>query len=373
MIVADFRYVRKTNRKYPLLRCDGLPFSPLQKSFTYAERYNVLLCFPSLGTISKFDLIENENEKAFNIYGIDISKTYGTSYQESEVSRFSNMASFYDSAGDTLKALQYKTKEIDATKYVFGVKSEPLIASLATASIMYDKYGYSEQAIDIAKQEGVIRAELMESSDWNYALYLRTLGQFYSHAKEYGNAIQSFKESIHLFESLNIVDNEYALALLFIANDYYEIGESDNALIYQKKSLEARRKMGEAEGYINELYNVLFSGHNQAILNRVQIVKRELESLPTFIEANTLPIAGIYKRIASMYSLMDDNTNAIEYCNKAISIMNSTGYNNDEVYAELLGLKCQFQQRNGLKDEAIASGEAAKRLFECNYSAPCIS
>ena len=242
-------YVRNANKKYPLLRCDGLPFSPQQKSFMFAERCNVLLCFPSIRNMSKFDLIENESDKAFNIYGIDISNKYQNSYQESEVSRFSNMASFYDSAGDTIKALQFKTKEIEAIKYVYGVKSEPLIVSLLNASIMYDKYGFSEQAIEIAKQEGGIHAELWGTTDWNYALYLRTLGQFYSHAKEYDNSIKTYKESIQLFESLNIVDNEYALALFFIAGDCYEIGDSDNALIYQRKSLKARRQIGEAEVY----------------------------------------------------------------------------------------------------------------------------
>ena len=361
---GTYLYVRKTNKKYPLLRCEGLPFSPQQKSFMYAEQCDVLLCFQSLRNNSKFDIIENENEKAFNVYGIDTSRSYETSYQESEVNRFSNIASFYDSAGDTIRALQFKTKEIEATKYVFGIKSEPLIVSLLNACIMYDKYGHFEQAIDIAKQEGAIHAELWGTSDCNYALYLRILGQFYSHARKYESAIQSYKESIQLFESLNVVDNDYALALFFTAEDYYSIGDSDNALIYQRKSLEARRQIGEAEGYINELYNVLFSGHNQAILNRVQMVNKELNTLPNFIDVNSLPIAGVYKQIASMYSLIDDNNYAIEYCSKAISIMNNTGHISSEDYAELLGLKCKYQQRSGLKDEAIASGEAAKRLYE---------
>lgn len=359
-----YLYDRKANKKYQLFRCDGLPISPQKKTFTTTEHCNVLLCFPSIRNMSKFDLIENESEKAFNIYGVDISNTYETKYQESELARFSNMASFYDSAGDTIKALQFKAKEIEATKYVYGVKSEPLIVSLVNASIMYDKYGFSEQAIEIAKQEGIEQYMQNYGERRMYALYLRTLGQFYSHAKEYENAIKSYKESIQLFESLNIVDNEYALALYFIADDYYKKGDSDNALIYQRKSLEARRQIGEAEGYITELYNVLFAGHDQAILNRVQIVKKELESLPNFIEANSLPIAGIYKIIAGNYSLLNENDKAVEYCNKAISIMDSKGYNSSEDYAELLGLKCRYQQRTGQKDDAVASGEAAKQLFE---------
>lgn len=359
-----YLYDRKTNKKFPLLRCEGLPFSPQQKSVMSAERCDVLLYFPSLRNISKFDLIEIENKKAFNIYGIDTYHSYDTSYKESDVSRFYNMSSFYQSSGDTIKALQFKTKEIEAAKYVFGIKSEPLIVSLLNASIMYDKYGLSEQAIDIAKQKGVIHAELWGTSDWNYALHLRTLGSFYSHAKDYDNAIKKYEESIQLFDSLHIVDNEYALTLYFIADDYYEIGDCENALLFQKKSLEARRHIGESDGYINELYNVLLSGHNQATLERVQIVKRELNALPSFVDPNSLPIARVYKEIASICSLMDDNDNAIEYCNKAISIMKVTGNNNDENYAELLGLRCKYQRRNGLKTEAISFGEAAKQLYD---------
>ena len=62
-------YVRSANKKYPLLRCDGLPFSPQQKLFVYAEQCNVLLCFPSIRNASKFDLIEDDSDKTFNIYG----------------------------------------------------------------------------------------------------------------------------------------------------------------------------------------------------------------------------------------------------------------------------------------------------------------
>ncbi len=359
-----YLYARKVNKKYPLLRCEGLPFSPQKKSFMFAEQCNVLLCFPSIRNITKFDLIENENEKAFNIYGVDISNKYDTLYKESDVTRFSNMASFYDSAGDTIKALQFKEKEIDATRYVYGASSEPLIVSLFKASIMCDRYGFSEQAINIAKQEGLIHAELWGTKDWNYALYLRILGELYSHAKEYDHAIQSYKESIQLFESLNVVDNDYVLALFFIAEDYYKIGDCKNALFFQKKSLEARRQIGDAEGYINELNRVLLTGLDQALLDRVQLVKEEIENLPFFVKASNLSFVDVFKEMASQYSLVNDNNTAVDYLNKAICLMDSYDQVNCENYAELLGLKCKYQQRCGLVDEAIASGEAAKKLFE---------
>lgn len=359
-----YLYAKKTNNKYPILRCEGLPFSPQKKTFINDTRCDVLLCFPPIRNISKIDLIEKESETAFNIYGIDIASQYETIYQESDITHFSNMASFYESASDTIKALQYKLKEIEAVKYIHGIKSYDLSFCLTNAYIMCYKFGCYEQAIDLVIQDNVIVSELRGKSTLDYATSLSTLGMFYSHAKEYDKAIETYKESIHLFESLNIVDNEYVIALFKIASLYYEIGDNDNALLYQKKSLDARRQIGEAEGYITELYNVLFARHDQAILSRVQIVKKELESLPNFIEDNSLPIAGIYKEIASMYSLVDNNANAIEYCNKAIAIMSSTGHDNDENYAELLGQKCKYLQRSGLKDEAIVPGEAAKRLYD---------
>jgi len=360
-----YLYDRKANKKYPLLRCDGLPYSPQQKTFEYAERCDVILCFPSFLNASKFDIIENESKKAFNIYGVDISNTYETSYKESDLARFSNMASFYDSAGDTIKALQYKEKEIEATKYVFGVKSEPLIVSLFNASIMYDKFGYSEQAIDIAKQEGVIHAELWGTSNWNYALYLRALGRFYSHAKEHVSAIELYKKSIQLFESLNIVDNEYALALFFIAEVYCEIGDSDNALIYQRKSLEARRIIGDADKYLNELICILLSTNDvYGLFERIDIVKKELDSLPDFVNRSSVLIATVQKWIAKKYYIVDNYLNAIKYCDIALSTLYNIGDSTSEEYAEILSLKCKYQQANGQESDAIVSGLKAKMLYD---------
>ena len=313
-----YLYAKKTNKKYPILRCEGLPFSPQNKTFVNASRCDVLLCFPSVSNIAKFDLIENEKDKSFNIYGIDLMSHYENIYQESDVTHFANMASFYYSLGDMLRAMQYQMKEIDAVKYICGRLS------------------------------------------WDYATSLSTIGMFYSHAKEYEKAIESYKESIHLFESLNIIDNEYVLALFQIASNYYKIGDSNNALLYQKKSLDARRQIGEAEGYFNELNNVLLVGSSNAI----QMLKMELDSLPSFVEPNSLLLIGIYKEMARQYSFIGNYTNAIDYCNKAISVMNSTGHDKSEDYAELLGLKCKYQAYSRQYNESILSGEMAKQIFD---------
>lgn len=353
-----------TGKKYTILKSEGLPFAPQRRSFVFAEKHKIKMSFPCLGTTNKLNFVENAKEKAFNVYGIDISNQYNTSYSEVELKRFSNMASFYDSAGDTIKALQYKEKEIEATKYIYGIESEPLLVSLVIASIMYDKYGYYEQAISVATTEGRLHAQLWGTSDKNYALYLRTLASFYSNAGKHDMAIKTFKESIELFDSIHIMDNDYVLASEYIAHDYYEVGDVENALIYQKKSIDARREIGDADNYIKELSFVLLEGDVYNMEKRIELVIRELENLPNYISISSLSIARLYKLIADSYSLIKNNQKAIEYCERANIIMKYNGNDNCEEYAELLGLKCKYQQRNRQDDDAIVSGEAAKKILD---------
>lgn len=317
-----YLYSTENNKKFPLLKCVGLPYAPEQKTFLHYELVDVLLCFPSISGRSKFDIIEIEGETAFNIYGVDITKHYDKTFNESEVSRYANMASFYDSAKNTVKALEFATKEIEAAKYISGVKSENHMLSLYHAGVIYDKYGYYDKAIDL------------------------------------------YKESIDIFESNHIVNNEYALALRFASEDYYQMGDSENALLCQKKSIGARREIGDSESYYNELYNVLLGGVDKAVHQRINIVEQELNSLPNFVDRNSMSIVEIYKQLAFLYSAMGDLKNAIDYCDKGIRITEINLNEKSEEYAELWALKCGYQQKNKMISEAISSGEKAKQLYE---------
>ena len=351
----------KNSKKYPLLRCVGLPYAPQQKTFRYDECIDVLLCFPSVDRLSRFDIIENEGTKAFNIYGVDITKQYNVTYRETEVSRFANMASFYDSARDTLKAIHFMTKEIEATKYINGVKSEPLIVTLLNGSLMYDKYEYYDEAIDLAKQKEILHKELWGTSDWNWAIHLRTFGQLFSHARRYDEAILKYKEAIDIFESNHIVDNEYAKALRFAAEAYYQTGDSERALSCKKKNIKVLRQIGDPVEYYSGLYNLLLSSID--VNQRIDIVEQELKSLPACADSNSIFFAEIYKQLASEYSFIAGYKNAIDYCDKAIRVLEINNMKWRVEYAESWALKCRFQRMYGMIDEAISSGDKAKQLY----------
>lgn len=354
-----------SGKKHTILKSDGLPFAPQERTFYEAERCIVKLSFPSSQYKGKINIIETPNEKAFNIYGIDLSKQYDCHFMESELNRFKNMSSFYDSANDTLKALQYKEKEVEATKYIYGIKSEPLILAYTFSSIMYDKYGKYDKAIKTAIEEGEISGKLWGTLNSDYALHLRTLAQFYSHAKDYKKAIETYKKSIDLYETLGIVDDQYALALQFIAYDYRQIEESDSALIYEKKCLNARRKIGDANAYISALFNILLvSNSDYDFMRCIDLVEKEIRNLPTFVDSTSTDFFIIPKQISNVYSLVGNNQKAIWYCDKALAIYKNNSLDKSVEYAELLGLKCKYQQRCELYDAAIISGETAKLIYD---------
>lgn len=356
----------ETGKKFPIYRSSGIPFGPQKRTFAYDEQCEILFCFPSIKSSKRIDFIENENEKAFNVYGIDMEQEYDTIYRESDLARFSNMASFYDAAGDTIKAIQFKEKVKDVTEYIYGIKSEPLLLCMLGLSIMYDKYSLHKEGIDLMEKLTVLHTEIRGKADWNYALQLRNLATFYSNAQKYDLAIKKDKEAIALFESLGIIDNEYALALGFISHDYYYIGDFSNSFLYQERAIRARKHIKDVDAYINELYNTLLytNGGKEDIIKRIGLVDKGLLDCTNLIDSTSLAFARLYRQMAFSYSLIDDNNNANKYCDKALAIMDANKCNDNEDYAELLGLKCKYQQRNGLIDEVISSGIAAIRLYE---------
>lgn len=359
-----YLYDTKSGNKYPLIKCLGLPYSPQKRIFYNNERCIITLCFPPIGNILKFDLIESQEDRAFNVYGVDLTNSYEEPFHEVEIYRFENMASFYDSAGDTLKTIQYRTKEIEAAKYVFGVKSKTLSSALTKASLMYEKYDFYQKAIDYEKQGGDIIGRLEGKYNWNYALHLVTLARYYSHAENYVMSINQYKQSIEILDSIHIVDDLYALVLYSIACDYYEIGNEANALICQKKCVKARRSLGNMEKYINELRNILLTGPRTGRMRRIEIVLEELNNLPDFVDTSSVAISGIYKQIASMYSIMEKNRKAIDFCDKALDILKNSKNEISNEYAELLGLKCKYHSHILESKEAIATGELAKQIFD---------
>ena len=318
----------KNHKKYQITKCIGLPFEPEERTFNYGGSFQFIFCFPHIDGLQKFNMLEDTSkDRFFNIYGIDLSRYYPQAFEESEYKRFKNMSDFYKSSGDINKFAEFEEKELSAAQYIYGNRSFAADACYIQLAHYYNETGNYDKAIDLGKQALECDSIQLGVENKEYPVYANTLGS--------------------------------------LSQFYLNASKDDESLQCVLKCIRIRKNLEDDKGYLNELFNLLLTGHdNDGIIKRIAVVNKELESIPHFIETASLPIAGLYKIIAGNYSLLNDNKKAIEYCNKAISIMNSIGHNNGEDYAELLGLKCKYQQRSELKDEAIASGEAAKRLYE---------
>lgn len=149
---ATYLYNYETQEKYPLLRCDGLPISPQKRDFIFGGVFQISFYFPHIPNIGKLDFIENPNKKAFNIYGVDVTKHYDKPYTIADFNDYYNMSSICESDNDTIKALEYKQKSVDAIKYIDGVKSSGYLGTFLQKCIMHIGYGYYQDAIDEIKK-----------------------------------------------------------------------------------------------------------------------------------------------------------------------------------------------------------------------------
>ena len=360
----------KTKKKYSLVKCDGFPFDPEKKTFLFAESYEVSFYFSPTKFQGKVDFIEDPNDQAFNIYGIDISNHYSKQYRESDIKRFSDMASFYESSGDIHKAIQNKEEEIKATQYVHGVKSDAFLVSLFSLAILHDKYemyGVAVQEMDTLTK---LQAELWGTNDRQYAQQLRTHGQFYSHAGMREQAIQKYKESIALYEKLNVVDDQYILALSFLSDEYQSVNKEDLAIDCRLKSIIARKSLGNSDNYLYELETMLISGRSN---DRILVVENELKNLPSFVDTISIAYTNMLKAMIVAYDIIrEDFEKALYYCDRSLSILKVNESENILRIADILGRKCRYLLWLNMYKESIETGENAKNIFDSHNIKPDI-
>lgn len=361
-----YLYDVNSGKKYPLLKCIGLPYDPEKRYFIFDGRCLILLCFESINNVRKFDLIETTKQRAFNVYGINLNNQFKETYIYSELQRFSNMSSFYDSSGDTINAIQFKKKEVECSKFIYGIKSGDYLFALQSLALMYDKYNYYVEAIDNMETVAELHADIMGTSDYFYALVIRRLALIYSDAGIFEKSIKTFKKTILLYENLKICDEEYANTLRFISTDYELSGDQHNAIEYRKKAIEARKKIGDSDKYLEEL-NMMIDGESIAKTNLVEL---ELSHLPEFVDTTSIGFSNVLKNLTLSLITIGNYENALRYCDENLLLLNKNYADNKELLAEMLGYKCRIKRRLNLSREAIEIGEKAKALFDSTNVQP---
>lgn len=354
-----------SKEKHRLLSCLGLPLAPQKRTFPMGGKYEVVFIFPSIKGSSHFDFIESPDDKAFNIYGVDMSNQFEKQFTESELRRFSNMSSFYDTAGDTIKTIQNKKSEIQAIKYLYGIKSDDYFLNSSWLCDIFDKYGYYQDAIDLMKTLIRQKRNIWMSNIWDDAIITRKLAEYYSHAKLYEKSIETFKVAISKFESINSNDEQYACALGLLSDDYEAYGDEHNSILCRHKSLEIRKQLGDSEKYLEELgVFIIGLGQNTNKYERLEIAEKELANLPEFVDTTTYTYTNILKSMIQSYQMIDDYIISLKYCDRLLAILNQNKNENKIRIADVLGYKSINQYSLNNRDEAIFLGEYAINLFD---------
>lgn len=318
----------KDNKKYQIIKCYGLPFEPEERVFNYGGTFQFVFCFPYIKGLRKFNLIESPSiDRFFNIYGIDISTNYPKVFEENEYERFKNMSDFYKTSGNINKYVEFEEQELLAAQYIFGKRSLASDACYSQLAYYYNEIGDYTKAIDLGIQALECDSIQFGVENKEYPVYINTL------------------------------DN--------LSQFYQNAGDDTEALHCKQKCMTIWKSIGNEDGYLKEIYSLLFTGRDTAgIVRRIEIVEKEFQNLPDFINTTSTFLAEILKQMALYYWIIDDNKSAIECCDKSLSIYSTNGYVNNEEYAGMLSSKCKYQRNAGLNIEAIETGESAKQLFD---------
>ena len=179
--ISKETYLRdsKSHKAFHLLSCDVLPCSPEERSFPKNERCEFVFCFPSIAGIEQFDFIESEVEKGFNIYGINLKRSYKTSYTNVELKLISEMVSAYDSSDTEMKK---RLKE-------YAISLSNLVSF--NASI-----GNHAEAIRLGTVEMEIREKVFGKEHPSYIKTLSNLVGYYTFLGKYSEAIKLQTEVI---------------------------------------------------------------------------------------------------------------------------------------------------------------------------------
>jgi len=274
--ISEDAYLRdvNNNKNYALLKCEGLPFAPRQKNFVNDERCEIKLYFTSIKNLSKFDLIENPNAKAFNVYGINIDTiNYKKEYKEYEINRIISQLDFYTNLGNYEKAVSLSKILVDGVNYLYGQKSEQayislsllstnfynlgkirqailclnkailiansipdfelakLIESMSVLSVYYNDIGDSHKAIDILTKSIKDVINLYGTESVEYANVLNKLTKYSNNVSDYSNALRYAEQAVNIIKETIGEQNElYVRCLSNYATTKSNLGDYDNAI-----------------------------------------------------------------------------------------------------------------------------------------------
>lgn len=333
-----------SKKKYNILKCEGLPYSPNKRYFNNNDtKCEIVLFFPALNNTSKVNIIDTPNNDGFNVYGVNISKSYNQIYSEPDYVRLTNMTRFWASAGDSTKAIDYKKREIEASKFLFGEKSSLYISGMNQLADMYKEYGnyasflyWGEKSANTCRE--ICKMLVDEDSGQNAKMYyLQDLELF---LEKQVTAFRFFYDNKRWHEAKQHVQNVYQIlqdrkdAIQYVPIIQYYIGLSS---YYAKDE-------GDAERYYLMSYKS-FQKH--------EALKR-----------NPSVYGELLNGMSLLFYVRNDYNKAYQYATEACNIYSSISGKDSKEYAFALTALSNAESMLNMKEKSLSHAELASIIIE---------
>ena len=278
--------------KLSILDVKGIPFAPQKMDIPENTKIEILLSFPNTKQ-PFFSIIEDEESEAFNIYGINLNKTYDHTFSYEDINEYRKAAVLNEEKGDWHSAIDFAIKQLAASKYVYGERSIP--CSWALFNLSNDYYELKDYEKSIASAEKALDILLMSPLDsTNFNIVARTyanLGSAYKmlNQNDKANYFEELLQDIkNLYKNRDRID--YDQYLTYKSTTYYREGNYPKALLFGKELVDSYERKYKIEPYyyscvlVNSLNNLCefyqkMDKYNEAIKYGQRALKLVMEGV----------------------------------------------------------------------------------------------
>lgn len=343
----------KDGTKYSIINVSGIPFSPQQRNFSSAAEIQVVMSFPHISA-EKINIIENDDNESFNIYGIDLKNSYKRSYTDTDVD------TYYQSAMDNEKkenwnaAITQLLKQLEASEYVYGIRSKEVSWPMYSLTMQYAGLGNYEKMIEWGKR-AIDILKVLPPDSLNLDVLARAygnVGSAYAFLKQPNAASQYRELSLAIRRQKDGVGVlNYEEYLMVMAKNYYYEGNYPRALLYgkefvdilERKFYENRNKYGCV--FIHSLTNLCEFYQRMNLYDDASKVGRQAVGLISegVCEVISWLKYAVYNNLAGALSMTGQVDEGIGYLEKIINETDSlnNGFetviaNTKMLYADLI-------------------------------------
>lgn len=314
--------------RYRILKVTGIPFSPEKRLFTTSEDIRIILYFPHVSA-TRINLIENEDNYSFNIYGIDLKNSYERKYS------YDDILIYYESAGSMAKkkdwdsAISFTMKQLKASEYIFGIRSAGSSKAMCNLSMEFFEMKDYDKTIEWGKKAiELLNVSPKDSTELEVlACAYESLGNAYKMKGQDQTSLQYMDLAMstkNIAKGMGILNYEEYLQEM--ALNYYREENYPKALLYGKEVAsiyEEKYKINRAKygcDYTNSLVNLCeFYQRVNQFKEAITIGERALELIDNGICEERLWLKyGVYNNLAAALATVGKINEGIEYLEKII-------------------------------------------------------